>query len=58
MSLLCIGALPGSHGHNLLLVLGENHKENKFLGLVNDLTAFICNDQRDGGKWGYLRYPV
>jgi hypothetical protein len=58
MLLLCRGALPGSRGHNLLLALGANHKENEFPGLGNDLTAFLCSDQRDGCRRGHLRYPV
>ena len=48
----------GSRGHNLLLSLMANHKKNKFPSLRNDLTALLYSDQRDGGRQGYLQYPV
>ena len=52
------GALYGGHGHNILLSLRVNHKEDEFYGLGNDLTAFLPNDQRDGGRRCYLWYPI
>jgi hypothetical protein len=54
------GTLPGGHGcgYDLPLTLRVNQKENKFPSLGDDLTAFLSRDQRDGGRWGYLWYPV
>ena len=58
MLLSCGGALFGGRGHNILLSLRVNHKENKFPSVGNDLIAFLHNDQRDGGRQYYLWYPV
>jgi len=57
MLLLCEGDPSRNHGHNLILSLRANHKE-KNPSLGNDLTALLCSDQRDGGRRGYLWYPI
>ena len=44
----------GGHGHNILLALSANHKENKFPGLGYDLTVLICYDQGDGDRQCYI----
>jgi hypothetical protein len=54
----CRGALSGGHGHSLSLSLRANHRENKFPGLRNELTALFCSNQRDGGRRCYLWYLV
>jgi len=41
------GTLPEGHGcgYDVPLSLRENHKENKFPSLGDDLTAFLSKDQ-------------
>ena len=58
--LLCGGTLCGGHGcgNDLPLNLGVNQTENEFPSLRDELAAFLGSDQRGGGRWGYLRYPV
>jgi hypothetical protein len=41
-------------GHYLVFNLRENHKEDKFLGLGDDLPALLSKVQRNGGRWRYL----
>jgi hypothetical protein len=41
-----------------MFTLRENHEEDKFLGLENDLPTFISRDQRKIDRWSYLWYPV
>jgi len=52
--LLCGGTLLGGRGHNPLLCERAYHKENKFLGFGNELTALFWSNQRDGGRRCYL----
>lgn len=50
------GTLHGGYGcgHDLPLTLGTNKKENKYLGLRDDLTVLLSKDQRDGSRQCYL----
>jgi len=58
--LLCGGTLCEGHGcgDDLPLTLGANKTENDFPSLGDELVAFFSSDQRGGGRWGYLWYPV
>ena len=58
--LLCGGTLHGGHGcgDDIPLTLGANQTENEFPSLADELAAFLSRDQRGGGRWGYLQYPV
>ena len=37
-------------GHNILLALRVNNKEETFPSMGNDLIAFLWRDKRDGGR--------
>jgi hypothetical protein len=45
-------------GYNLSLTLRVNHEEDKLLGLINDLLAFLRRDQGNNTRWDYPEYPV
>jgi hypothetical protein len=38
------------YGGDLLFTLRENHDEEEFISLGNDLHAFVRRDQRNGGR--------
>ena len=50
--------MSGGCGHNLLLALEVDHRENKIPSFGNELTALFCSNQRDIGRRWYLWYPV
>lgn len=54
------GTLFRGHGchHDITLTLRVNKKEKKFPGVGDDLNAFLSKDQRNGGRRGYLWYPI
>jgi hypothetical protein len=45
-------------GYDISLSLRENHEEEKFLCLRDDLPAFLGRDQGKSARMDYLRYPV
>jgi hypothetical protein len=48
---------PGC-GCDLLLILRENHEEDKIPRLRDDLPALLGRDQGNSTRWDCLRYPV
>jgi hypothetical protein len=45
-------------GGDLIFTLRENHEEDNFFVLGNDIPTFLSRDQINGGRQSYLWYHV
>jgi hypothetical protein len=48
---------PGC-GYNISLTLRQNHEDDKFPSLSDELPAFLGRDQGNSTRWDYLEYPI
>jgi hypothetical protein len=58
--MLCgdIGRGGSGCGYDISLTLRENHEEDKFLGLRDDLPKLLGKDQGNSTRRDCLRYPI
>jgi hypothetical protein len=53
-----IGRRGPGYGYDISLTLRENHEEDKFIGLRDDLPALIGRDQGNNTRRDYLGNPI